>query len=544
VRARGWIDRHRRPLFFLLLAVLLLFAISDYREAHWLNTLERLYPRISQVVQGTVSTLICLLLLVSVMGRGSPVPLPVESSTDDWLAGIWPKEKESARTFAKWFVAVRWVAIAVAAMLVVLAVYVGHLLQRGAVGPLGWTLAGLAASNVIFLVLLRRPEGPGHLLPVQVYADLGFFTLLLHFSGGIENPLSLLMVLHVIIAGAALRRAQCYAVAAVATILLGLLGLGEWQGVIDHYPLLIFPSLAHGAQAFAHNGTSVLVLICLHGAIFFITASFVTALAERVRRDERQLVAVATQAIEARRLLEKAVRSEKLAAVGALAGQVAHEVNNPITVISAKGRLLLQDRAGEMSGGVARELHKMIDEADRVARIAQGLLSYCRPSPGVRAPLSIHVPVRKALDTIERRARNSQVRVEDRLPEALPPILANDGEMQQVFLNLFLNALDAMPQGGTLRIEGRQTDGCAEVVVSDTGGGISPAVRDRLFEPFVTTKDEGRGTGLGLSICLGLIRSHGGRIDAESDSGLGSRFTVALPLAAAHSPQTQGTCRG
>ncbi|MFI5379214.1 MAG: sensor histidine kinase, partial [Tepidisphaerales bacterium] len=130
---------------------------------------------------------------------------------------------------------------------------------------------------------------------------------------------------------------------------------------------------------------------------------------------------------------------------------------------------------------------------------------------------------------IEQRARGRQVRIDAEFAPDLPAVLANGGEMQQVFLNLLLNALDAMPDGGVLTIRGLRNGEYVEVAVGDTGTGIAPDMRGRIFEPFVSTKEEGRGTGLGLSICLGLVRSHGGEIALESELGRGSRFTVGLP---------------
>ena len=130
----------------------------------------------------------------------------------------------------------------------------------------------------------------------------------------------------------------------------------------------------------------------------------------------------------------------------------------------------------------------------------------------------------------------------DELPTSLPGVEANAGELEQVFLNLFLNALDAMPDGGTLTVAAsvrREGSGPAEVacIVRDTGSGIPPEVKGRIFEPFFSTKEAGRGTGLGLSICLGLIRSHGGRIELDSEPGRGTAVTVALPLGLAGAPQ-------
>jgi len=136
--------------------------------------------------------------------------------------------------------------------------------------------------------------------------------------------------------------------------------------------------------------------------------------------------------------------------------------------------------------------------------------------------------------------------VQDELPETLPPVKANAQELEQVFLNLLLNALDAMPKGGRLKVSAattalRDEQPAVAVAVADTGVGIPETIRDRIFEPFFTTKQEGRGTGLGLSICLGLVRSHGGEIEVESEPGRGSRFTIKLPVdAAARKEQLHG----
>jgi signal transduction histidine kinase len=241
------------------------------------------------------------------------------------------------------------------------------------------------------------------------------------------------------------------------------------------------------------------------------------------------------------------VRAERLAALGQLAGQVAHEVNNPIGIISGKVWVLLSDHRPEMTAVIADELEKIREAADRVARIASGLLSYSRPSRGERARLDLRLPIRRSLTLIEEPARGRGVQIRDLLPGELPPIQGNASEMEQVFLNLFLNALDAMPDGGCLSVsaqiqaEPRDQAPRVAIVVEDTGVGIAPGIRERLFEPFFTTKQEGRGTGLGLGICLGLVRGHQGEIEVESEPGLGTRFIVTLPIATGSSPAEEPT---
>jgi signal transduction histidine kinase len=187
---------------------------------------------------------------------------------------------------------------------------------------------------------------------------------------------------------------------------------------------------------------------------------------------------------------------------------------------------------------------KIAELSDRVARIAQGLLSYCRPAPGARQPLDVRLPARRALAYIDARARTAGVRIDDALPDELPSVRANAAELEQVFLNLFINALDAMPTGGTLSVAGRTDRASAELQprggsvtagdivileVADTGSGLDASIRERVFEPFLTTKG-GRGTGLGLSICQGLVRSHGGEIRIDNDPVRGARVTLLLPV--------------
>lgn len=238
-----------------------------------------------------------------------------------------------------------------------------------------------------------------------------------------------------------------------------------------------------------------------------------------------------------RELQAQVQRAAQLAAVGELAGGVVHEVNNPIAIISAKARLLLSERRREMSAKIAEDLAKIVDLADRVARIAQGLLSYCRPSTAARTSLDLRVPIGTALAMVEDRSRRFGVRIDKRLVGPIPTVRANANEIEQVFLNLLLNAIDTMPNGGTLAVfilldAPRLRDGreCVAVVVADTGSGISEEICGRIFEPFFTTKAEGRGTGLGLSVCLGIVRSHGGEIDVDTELGRGTRIIVKLPV--------------
>lgn len=464
-------------------------------------------------------------------------------------------QDEQRRQYARWFIRMRWTAFVITAALVFLAIEPLHQLPRQTLAPLLITTSALALLNAGYTWITTRPVLPARFLEIQAYLDLVVLTALLHFSGGLENPLGTIMLLHVIIAGAILSRGQCFLVATAGTVLITLMALGEYSGTVSHYTLAAFPHHTHDGrvQHAAHYAPFVLSRLALHGAIMYLTAYFATTLAARIRADERELERYADRLLgQARRLelsLEEqqraqqmVVRAERLAAVGELAGKVAHEVNNPIAVISAKSRLLLSDERHGMSEKTATELEKIVDLSDRVAEIARSLLLYGRPAPAARSVLDPGVPLRHALAHVAPAARAARVVVVDELPTSLPGVAANAGELEQVFLNLFLNALDAMPDGGTLTVAGsvrQEEGGPGEVacIVQDTGCGIPPDVKGRVFEPFFSTKEAGRGTGLGLAICLGLVRGHGGRIELDSEPGRGTVVTVALPLGLAGAPQ-------
>lgn len=249
------------------------------------------------------------------------------------------------------------------------------------------------------------------------------------------------------------------------------------------------------------------------------------------------LAGLAQDITEEKRAEAGIIRTERLAAVGELAGRVAHEVNNPMAIISAKARILLADRREDLSDLAAEELEKILHLSDRVARIAQGLLSYGRPAHGTRGRIDLRTPVRKALGVLADPAATAGIEVDDDLPDRPLPVWGNADELDQVCMNLVVNALDAMPDGGHLRVTGvgareaSARSGWIGVAVEDTGVGIPEADRQRIFEPFWTTKPDGKGTGLGLSICLGLVRSHGGEIEVASEAGKGTRVSVTFPAA-------------
>jgi signal transduction histidine kinase len=658
-----------RALLAAFAAVVLLFVVYEVVERTWLGAVDRELLHALHRVRGAAAALVAVGVATWLIYREGPPVL---------AAGMLPGEQarggaEKQFHYARWFIVMRWIAVVVATIAVFVTVEVAELLPRQ-VGPsLGGLIIMLTVLNLGYAIYLRHYGADTVLLVVQVYADVVVLILLLHYSGGIENPMTPLLLLHVIIAGIVLGRRHAYLVAAVASVLFGAMAWAEAAGVLPHYTLTVFPHhhvngmTLHAAHDAYYAGSRV----ALQVVVLLLVAYFTTTLVERIRQDESEMEALAASARAQAQMLERALdttgtalclcdlelrpywsnarwtewqsaapelccgvdapgsaalatledgvvrrtevrtgalapepgarvfdvttaplrerdgaishvvtlardvteqhaaqartaRAERLAGVGELAGQVAHEVNNPIAIISAKARLLLRDGRQQLPPHAGAEVGKIAELADRVARVAQGLLSYCRPAPGARQPLDARLPVRRALAYVEARAHAAGVYIVDAMPAQLPAVQANAAELEQVFLNVFLNALDAMPDGGTLAVRARAesapaatglaaapaaagvgraafaSHGAVVVEVTDTGTGIDTATRERVFEPFLTTKG-GKGTGLGLSICQGIVRSHGGDISLDSEPGHGTRVAVSFPVAAA--PAGAGSAR-
>jgi two-component system NtrC family sensor kinase len=230
------------------------------------------------------------------------------------------------------------------------------------------------------------------------------------------------------------------------------------------------------------------------------------------------------------RLEEQLQISEKMASIGLLAAGVAHEVNTPLTGISSFTQMLLE--GADQNDPRTALLEKIERQTFRAAKIVNGLLNLSRPgtSSNERIDVDLNAVITDVFSLLEHQFEVSNVKVRRELADEAIPVLGIEHQLQQVFLNLFLNARDAMPSGGWLSVVTRLEGGRAIAEIADTGSGIPSAHLARIYDPFFTTKSIGRGTGLGLSITYGIVREHDGTIHCDSAIGQGTRFTVALPL--------------
>jgi len=264
-----------------------------------------------------------------------------------------------------------------------------------------------------------------------------------------------------------------------------------------------------------------------------------TAQRERSRLLQRNLTQTQSLHAETQARLDTAqaqlLQSAKLAAVGELAASVAHEINNPL--YAARNSLYLVEQDLPPDAPQRQFLEIAQGELGRIARIITRMRDFYRPTRAELEPTTINDMLLATIELVQTHLRHGQVDVATDLADDLPTVTAHTDQLRQVFLNLMLNACDAMPGGGTLRITSRARRADAKqpasivVQITDTGVGITLEHRAHLFEPFYTTKAQ--GTGLGLAISAHIITQHGGQIDVASEVGVGTTFTVRLPVLAA-----------
>jgi signal transduction histidine kinase len=240
--------------------------------------------------------------------------------------------------------------------------------------------------------------------------------------------------------------------------------------------------------------------------------------------------------ISERRSLEQTTRQrEKLATLATVSAGIAHELNNPIGIISSRIELMLQDATAEpLPSQVAEDLQVLYRNIQRVTQIARGLLAFARQAPDETVPVDINGVIDETLLLLGKPLVKDGVQVRVTLDRALAPVLGNGNALQQVLTNLLLNARDAMPRGGEVRIDTAyhpDRSGWLRLIISDTGDGMSPEALGKIWEPFYTTKTS--GTGLGLSVVHRIIREHGGAVEVQSSPGRGTTFTIVLPLPSA-----------
>ncbi len=228
-------------------------------------------------------------------------------------------------------------------------------------------------------------------------------------------------------------------------------------------------------------------------------------------------------------LEDQLMQAEKLSSIGLLAAGVAHEVNTPLAVITSQAQMLAKQM--DANDPRARTLDKIIKQSFRASEIVNNLLKFSRVSGSEFAEIDLNKVIRETLSLVEPMLKTSKISLNTQLTNTLPPVFGNSGKLQQVFMNLIMNARDAMPRGGELTLATECENGSVLIEVSDNGMGIPADQLTRIFDPFFTTKSTSRGTGLGLAVSYGIIREHAGQIRVESAVGRGTAFRLEFPAA-------------
>lgn len=221
------------------------------------------------------------------------------------------------------------------------------------------------------------------------------------------------------------------------------------------------------------------------------------------------------------------LQSEKLSSLGLIAAGVAHEVNTPLTGISSFTQMLLEESAQD--SGTRELLTKIEKQCQRASQIVSNLLNFARIQSTEFAPIEVNSLLEECASLLEHEFRRKGIALDQELAPSLPQVRGNAGRLMQVFVNILLNARDATPESGRVRLSSHQSGQIVTIQIEDTGSGIPADIIHRIYDPFFTTKDTGKGTGLGLSVSHGIIQEHSGRIVVDSRPGRGTTFQIQLP---------------
>ena len=240
------------------------------------------------------------------------------------------------------------------------------------------------------------------------------------------------------------------------------------------------------------------------------------------------IVATGIDVTELKKVQEQLRKTERIAELGTMASGMAHEIGTPMNVILGRAEYLM-DRVKEEP--IKKGLKTIVAQVERITKVMNQLLAFARRKSPERGPLQLKDIIEGGMELFRERLERSRVEVELALDDVCPKVHADGDLISQVFINLVMNAIHAMPEGGTLRVGLAQESDMVTLTVADTGHGIPREVLPKIFEPFFTTKEFGKGTGLGLTVVKGIIEEHQGTITVQGEEGKGTTFTVRLPIA-------------
>ncbi len=421
----------------------------------------------------------------------------------------------------EWLTRLRW--IAGSGVLVVAAVAGTLGIVESPVVLVAMALLMMACNGLFWLWSRQHTDHPVHVLQraiaLQIFFDLTVLTILLHWSGGIENPFAAFFVFHMAIGAMLLPLGMAVLLGVAASLLHGGAVLAELAGLLAHHPLAFAGRAESVASGFWHTpafvfGYAVAFVLTLFGVIYFVQS-----VASRQRRAE-------AISFQRERL---ALSRERLARVGEIAAGVAHTIRNPLHGVMNCVEILRS--SGELDSSFDDTLALMSEGLGRIESVTQRLLVLTRDAPLDRHPQDLSAVVRETLEFFSVRATRKRVRIVSELTSEVWAVV-DANRIGEALLNVLDNAVDACSEGDQVKVSTWQDpgeQGIARIEVSDTGAGIDPRELPKIFDPFYTTKAVGEGSGLGLAIARRVIEQHGGSVRVESEPGTGTRITLELP---------------
>jgi two-component system, NtrC family, sensor kinase len=261
----------------------------------------------------------------------------------------------------------------------------------------------------------------------------------------------------------------------------------------------------------------------------------------RKYRDEFTNLAIALNhmLLEIKKHEDQLIQSRKMAAIGNLTAGIAHELNNPLNNIGITAEALIDEFDSWSREEKLKMLNTVATQVERAGTTVANLLDFTRRDESSFEEVSINAVLERTLNLVGNEISLNNVRLETDLGNNLPRVMGNAHNLQQVFLNLFLNAIQAMPDGGILKVRSYIDRGEVKIDVGDSGVGIPAENLDKIFDPFFTTKEIGKGTGLGLSVSYGIIRKHHGHVEVQSEIGQGTTFSITLPPSGVNEEKTE-----
>jgi signal transduction histidine kinase len=427
----------------------------------------------------------------------------------------------------RWLIRLRMVAIVGVIATTLVAQYVLRLkiYYPGLYGVTGF----LFVYNVVFAILFRRMQQkiwPTRVIAnMQIFLDFLSLTVLLHYSGGIANPFIFYYVFHMIVSAILLTRVEAAIQTFLAILMFSTMFLFERYGLIRHWSLGIGPDMSADLAPIYSFGTYFVLVSTLLLAMYMTIS-----ISERSRRKNIEISTIREQLSrhELPRVEEELLREEKLRSLGRMSAGIAHEINNPLTVVLTNIELVLDDLKPGNPDRETLEIAK--EEVLRCREIIGHLLTFSRGVSAGRKICDAGEVLSESVALIENYAKVNRVKVDREIAREEIYCRINEDQIKQVLVNVMMNGIQAMPEGGHLDIRLSQEEGqYVEFAVEDTGHGIPRTVLRKIFDPFFTTKGTGGGTGLGLSVCHKLVEDHHGVMVVSSEENKGTRVQVRLP---------------